>query len=738
MYSCLSVTRSLSAWFPGCPIALCLFITTGFCFSACIHDSVQRETVVVSSPRFTPHASRLHPRAAQHGLLLPLRITPWYLPGESVLITPAQSKKLQMAMSDVTKTIANVLSVRRVEEPLLLNRNPERFCHSIWRNNSLPNYNRCGSMDQSYRGETCLDIIIPTSHLRGFEVWPEVGEKPSHVTPDGTGVPDTDFLLYVRVAQTKKCAVQPSVIAYASYCQLDSIGRPLAGVIVFCPEHLKEGEYQHNHVVQVSLHELLHALGFSRSLFEHWIDCSLYETGDICSSRSRVANTDENGQFRIYTPTVLQRMGEHLGGGPVGAPLENKDYPLSASSHWESRVFQGSILTAALGPPHLTHLDIITLAAFKDMGWYGVNTSINGQLVWGKGAGHSFGLPSKCNDISTGFFCTGSEVGCHHLHLDKGICSTDSFLEGCWIYKPLPHGGECWLQQKEGGPEEIYGHYSRCFFSNLTTDVALQTKVRGRCYLHRCLAPNIFQVKVQGSEWTNCPPAEWIKVAGFDGYMLCPSGRLCMGFTHLTLPTSTGKPFFVSTVAIKDDRLFTSEAPWRVRVQVTTANIMEWSTENLNLLQEEVLVVIAQRAGLHRCLLHATPQQDQALYFTFTARWSEDCPEYDTVKPPYLALMELVKPGTSPITYNSPQFSTVILRLMDNGHPTLKPNDVANEPLIWGCSSALLFVLLVLILAWCRHRTQSLRVRDMYHSQVMDVQGPAPYSTVREHVVISV
>lgn len=30
-----------------------------------------------------------------------------------------------------------------------------------------------------------------------------------------------------------------------------------------------------------------------------------------------------------------------------------------------------------------------------------------------------------------------SELGCHYLHLDKGICSSDPMLEGCRMYKPL-------------------------------------------------------------------------------------------------------------------------------------------------------------------------------------------------------------------------------------------------------------------------------------------------------------
>ncbi|KAM4710370.1 ciliated left-right organizer metallopeptidase [Discoglossus pictus] len=690
----------------------------GLCLSVCLHDSVQKDTKVVTAPALPKRAFRISPRASRPAPFMPLRVTPWYLPGMSALTTPQQNAYLRAAMRRVTETVSNLLSVRRSEGPLLLSRDINRYCRSIWRDASLPNYNRCGSLDVSYTGETCLDVMIPPSHLRGFSVWPAQGTEPIHMTSDGTGVPGSDFLLYVRVAQTKKCAEQPSVIAYASYCQLDSSGRPLAGVIVFCTERLREGEYQQSHIVQVSLHELLHALGFSSSLFEHWKDCSLSDPGEECTSRSRVSNTDERGQFRIYTPTVTQRMGEHLGGGSMGAPLENKDSPSSPSSHWESRFMQGSILTAALGPPHLTLLDPVTLAAFTDMGWYSVNTSFKGQLVWGRGAGPSFGLPSTCHDSVSGFFCTGSKLGCHHLHLDKGICSTDSFLDGCRIYKPLPEGGECWLEQDGGEPEEIYHAHSRCFFSNLTQKAALHSNITGRCYLHRCLATNTFQVRVHGSEWTDCPAGQWIQVEGFDGVLHCPSGRLCMGFP---IPPVPSPPPPTSAMApMRDADLLPTSTSQRITVQVTVSQRVEWSAEKMILLLDEVLEVISQTTGIRRRCLHA-PQMDFGLSFTLILRGSTDCPLLAAETPLHLVLLNISHPGSPPIIYNSSNFSTVSIRFLDSAFPPVLQSQVTWGAIVGVCVCILLLAL-VLALTWRRLRTQSLRVGNIYQSQAGDTE----------------
>ncbi|XP_063769619.1 ciliated left-right organizer metallopeptidase [Pseudophryne corroboree] len=677
--------------------ALCVSLAIQLCSSVCLHDSVQRDTPVVSPPALFPRTTRIS-RATTRAPQLPLRVTPWYLPGESALLTPAQNTQLQSAVRDVTKVISDMLSVHRSEGPLLLNRDVNRFCRSVWGDPSLPNYKRCGSRDMSYYGERCLDVVIPESHLHGYEVWPMNGTEPTHVTPEGSGVPDTDFLLYVRVAQTEKCALQPSVIAYASYCQLDHSSRPIAGVIVFCPKRLREGVYQHRHIVQVSLHEMLHALGFSSILFEHWIDCSSYESGQECSSRSRVTNTDENGQLRIYTPNVMQKMGEHLGGDNIGAPLENQETP--TSSHWESRFMQGSILTASLSPPHLTFLDPITLAAFQDMGWYGVNTSISSQFMWGKGAGVSFGLPLTCQETS-GFFCRDkSHIGCHHLHLDKGNCSTDAFLDGCHIYKPLLHGGECWLKQDNQGQDEIYHPQSRCFFSNLTKGLKHEN-ITGRCYLHRCLAPNTFQVKVQGSEWMDCPAGELIKVKGFEGGLLCPNGRLCLGFRQPSLPTPVSITASISSIF--------PTAGQGIQVQVKIMHGAKWTKEQKMLLMGEIIGVIAQHAGVQRCFLHAFSEPDKDFSFTLMAGGTNNCPPGSSPNVTFTNFLDEL------ITYESLQFSTITIRLQS---PVSHSSIMSEAGIIVGCFCGIFCVLLILTLTWCKHKTRILQVRDIYHSQV--------------------
>eukprot|EP00063_Salmo_salar_P069787 XP_014044622.1 PREDICTED: leishmanolysin homolog [Salmo salar] len=239
-----------------------------------------------------------------------------------------------------------------------------------------------------------------------------------------------------------------------------------------------------------------------------------------CSPWGQVTNTDETGQVRIYTQSVIRALQDHLlsTDPELGGPLENLDVGYSGlSSHWESRVLQGSIMAAALGDPAVVRVDPVTLAALQDTGWYSVNHSRAQSLVWGKGEGAMFGLLSTCHDNSSSFFCTGSGLGCHYLHRHKGECQTDPHLDGCRIYKPLM--SECWKEENERETEtewsgELYRIDSRCFFSNLSREnvsLSVSDSVVGRCYRHRCTGLNRYQILVSGSDWLDCPVGSTIQ-----------------------------------------------------------------------------------------------------------------------------------------------------------------------------------------------------------------------------------
>ncbi|RXN21539.1 leishmanolysin-like peptidase isoform X1 [Labeo rohita] len=409
---------------------------------------------------------------------------------------------------------------------------------------------RCGRANENYRFETCLGVIMPDEHLNGCAVYPHPEHPdPTVLKPEGTGVADTDFLLYVFTHSTDKCRAESSILAYAAHCQTDSEGRPLAGTMIICRETLSMERYTHEHFVQTVIHELFHVLGFSKDLFGRWKDCSLSSQAGIdCWSHGQLTSTDEMGQARLYSPTVIREMQKHLNSThtDLGAPLENKDAGSDGlSSHWEARVLQGSIMAALLVEPSLIRIDPITLAALQDTGWYSVNLSRAQSLVWGEGEGHQFGSVSTCHNST--FFCTDSGLGCHYLHFHKGECVTDQYLDGCHIFKPLANASECWKEENERsglteGSGEIYGSDSRCFISNLTrlNNASASAPVAGHCYRHRCTGINKYQIQVMGSDWLDCPAGKSIEVSGYEGFIFCPDNRICK-YSDLAPTTSRQK-----------------------------------------------------------------------------------------------------------------------------------------------------------------------------------------------------
>ena len=48
------------------------------------------------------------------------------------------------------------------------------------------------------------------------------------------------------------------IVAYAAYCKVDQANRPIAGVVNFCPDHLKDGIYDEDKFIVVSLWEFIH------------------------------------------------------------------------------------------------------------------------------------------------------------------------------------------------------------------------------------------------------------------------------------------------------------------------------------------------------------------------------------------------------------------------------------------------------------------------------------------------
>ncbi|XP_045697031.1 leishmanolysin-like peptidase 2 [Phyllostomus hastatus] len=712
-----------------------LLLLLGAAASRCLHNEAQKSVSLLRPP-----FSQLSSNFRSSSLTLPgshdpqpLRIQTCYIrdpvsDGAGDPEGDGMSGEAQ-ALAAVREAAQRLQGVLAVQGPLLLSRDPAQYCHAVWGDPDTPNYHRCSLLNPGYKGESCLGAKIPDAHLRGYALWPEQG-PPQPVQPDGPGVQNTDFLLYVRVAHTSQCHREPSLIAYAACCQLDSEDRPLAGTIVYCAQHLTSPSLSHSDIVMATLHELLHTLGFSGQLFKKWRDCpSGPSVRENCTTRQQVTRRDEWGQLLLTTPTVSHSLAKHLGvlGVSPGAPLEEEG-PLS--SHWESRLLQGSIMTATFDSAQRARLDPITLAAFKDSGWYQVNHSAAEELLWGQGSGLEFGLVTTCGTGSSDFFCTGSGLGCHYLHLDKGSCSSDPVLEGCRMYKPLANRSECWKKENglppgaENPHGEIYHSQSRCFLANLISQLLPGDKARfpsqiphlqeaelaGHCYLHQCTERGAYKVQVEGSPWASCPPGEAIQIPRYYGLLFCPRGRLCQ--------TNEGTDSAVTTPPMN---LSTQDLLFRLSLGLAGPPGHSLGKEEREELTEAILQALVNR-GTSRCYFHS-PSITTSLVFTVHIWKSPGC-QGPSVSMLHRALTLTLQKKPLEVYYGGANFTTEYSKLLvTSGH-----NSSMTHP---GLSTGLCLTLLILVgalgtVAYQKRATLQVGPSAPYHSpEVQNTRGSA-------------
>jgi len=92
----------------------------------------------------------------------------------------------------------------------------------------------------------------------------------------GVGIEGADFVFYVSAMETERCH-KGLTVAYAAHCQQESaLDRPIAGHANLCPESISTKPQELEVLLSTVKHEILHALGFSVSLFAFYRDANGY------------------------------------------------------------------------------------------------------------------------------------------------------------------------------------------------------------------------------------------------------------------------------------------------------------------------------------------------------------------------------------------------------------------------------------------------------------------------------
>uniref|UniRef100_A0A915CUQ0 Leishmanolysin-like peptidase n=1 Tax=Ditylenchus dipsaci TaxID=166011 RepID=A0A915CUQ0_9BILA len=136
-------------------------------------------------------------------------------------------------------------------------------------------------------------VSIPDEHLFQcrYCALPNPLACTSSGPPDGEGINDADFLLYVSAVDSVRCKNEDT-IAYAAHCQQEAeLDRPIAGDSAFPIKH-----------------EILHALGFSAGLYAFFRDSN----GQPRTKRNRynrpISFNRDRGYYDADDSTILTKM----------------------------------------------------------------------------------------------------------------------------------------------------------------------------------------------------------------------------------------------------------------------------------------------------------------------------------------------------------------------------------------------------------------------------------------------
>lgn len=452
----------------------------------------------------------------------------------------------------------------------------------------------------------------------------------------GEGAMNADIVVLYTFVQTDSCGDETGgQVAEASWCQTDQHDRPTFARVNLCPSALVADVDHEEENVATIMHELAHALGFtSRSLPlfreadgtprtprdsadvaplrvapEYVVDIPCGSDGNTrpvaVPATSTLSFFDERGLgapagcrpyetpsacvAKVVTPEVV-RMARLFFGCPHlnGAELENQ--PTSTcvpyGSHWEERILGDELLSGVASPR--SFLSPLTLALFRDSGWYDVDYSEADPLYYGRSTGYQQGCSfaeDRCIDAngtpsgSPPHFCTGdaADLACATSRAGAGFCTIAEFSSALPVpyqyfsepavggspstpdYCPFvkPHSqkicGFGALSPESNFQGETYGSGAMCFASDLRRVVGDRglSNARVGCYTTECESAGAVRLLVDDvTEPLVCVSADQdLTAIGYDGSIRCVEPDILCSDGAKPTPEDADRPGSLSLAA---------------------------------------------------------------------------------------------------------------------------------------------------------------------------------------------
>eukprot|EP00899_Mesostigma_viride_P024298 jgi/Mesvir1/5052/Mv02253-RA.1 len=291
----------------------------------------------------------------------------------------------------VPSAVGYLRKVLRLRDPVEGNLLLTRSCLAI----------RAGNPPECLQWNTnsCLEGTLDESFYAGRRTCSSTGSCTS--VPDGKGVVDADLVIVITAVKSSLCTSSSALLALAQHCTQDpDTDRPTSGGVNFCPDNINtnyDDDITWLQQLNTAVHELVHVLGFSSSLFPYYRDAA----GNPRTPRDAYGaplgdstiRTGADGVMKMVTPRVVEAARAQLSCASLdGAEVENYGGPATARSHWEARLWNSELMMGSISRDRV--LSNLTLAALEDSGWYLPVWQQAALLRFGRGQGCAFALES--------------------------------------------------------------------------------------------------------------------------------------------------------------------------------------------------------------------------------------------------------------------------------------------------------------------------------------------------------
>jgi len=358
-------------------------------------------------------------------------------------------------------------------------------------------------------------------------------ERPTPSILQAGGVP-ADFFIYYD-----SNTADGTEIASSKYCFLATgTKRPLVARTMINRNMLLPSNGNvvlHEKNMYTIMHELMHTLGFSSSLYKYYID----NTGNPLSDHIKSVAIAGSTRTVIDVAPLTDRLRNYYGCSTLqGAIMENGGGS-SADSHFERKYFVYEAMSS--GSIHGRRISEFSLALLEGSGWYVPDYTYAEPFFYGQGQGCSF-ITGTCSNSGSQFdeFCTGSSRGCAPTGRGGGSCQSDSLMEGCKYYYPQEEN-DCDSEDGIDGARlpdlQVYGRGagSKCFTGTLNTRSS--NSLTTFCFKYLCSGSGSeTQLSVHvGSEKVTCTSKGPKTLDGYYGVVNCPD--------PLTFCSTVGKAY---------------------------------------------------------------------------------------------------------------------------------------------------------------------------------------------------